>query len=417
MPTASRIGNGRTSLPGANKIWRALPEGRVARDWYAWRGKGAPHIARFEGATRAAIIAQENSVDGAKVIAEGYARAMRPAIDIRNFGGILDAWEASSAFRDRAESTKRNERSALKHIRADADFLTTPSKFLDAKNIKGVRRRVRGWLETVSASNGPRAADTRRDIISKAINWGIGEEYCSANPAEGIEDFAYADRSDIIWLNEELQAIEAAARAERRKRLKEGAPEPLEPPAPVLALLLACYSGLRREDLCRLNDAALSDAAIMLKPLKSQRRARTAKKRAPADIVIPRTPELNAVLAMCKQIRERWEKRDKVKRAHILLNSRGMAWTPTGLTSSFIKIRDIAGIEHVYDDGREPAPKTLHDARGTFVTHMRCCGYSKEEVGEMVGWETEDVERVSKRYADADRIALAWLERLKRAAG
>ena len=39
-----------------------------------------------------------------------------------------------------------------------------------------------------------------------------------------------------------------------------------------------------------------------------------------------------------------------------------------------------------------------------------------EEVAEMVGWTTEDVDRVAKRYADAERIALAWLERIKRRA-
>lgn len=413
-------------MPGANKVWRALPGGRVARDWYAWRGKGAPQIARFEGDTRAAVIVQENSVEGAKVIAEGYARATHPSIDTRTLGGILDAWEASEAFRGRSESTKRNERGVLKDMRAAMltlpngqrmKLVDIPSRFLGPKALKPVRRDLRAWLESVANTNGPRAADVRKDILSKSMNWGKEDGLCEANVVEGIADFSHSDRSDIIWLGDDLQRFEAAGRAARRKLLKPDSPEPEEPPATTLALLLACYSGLRREDLCRLTDSHISEHALILKPLKSQRRARTAKRKAPADIIVPRTPELNAVLAVCLKVRARWEEQDQAKRVHVLLNSFGRSWSPAGLTSSFIKLRDEANIVHVYNESdRAPEPKTLHDARGTFVTHMRCLGYGKEEVAEMVGWETDDVDRVAKRYADADRIALAWLERIKRKA-
>lgn len=420
MPRTPSAGSKRTALPGTNKIWRDLPEGRVARDWYAWRGKGAPHIARFEGASRADVIAQESSVEGAKTIADGFASAAHPKIDATTFEGILDTWEGSDAFKNRAESTKKNERNVLKQIRADAPekLRKTPARLLNPKAVKVVRRELRTWLGEVAVKNGPRAADSRRDVISKAMNWGIGEDYCSANAAEGIEDFSYADRSDIIWLGDELLTFEGKGREARRKLLKKDAPEPEEPPETTVALLLACYSGLRREDLCRFADPHITPAALVLKPLKAQRRARTAKKKAPADIVIPRTPELNAVLEICFRLRAKWVKKDGVARVHILLNSRGKPWTPAGLTSSFIKIRDEAKVFHIPDEpGAEPIAKTLHDGRGTFVTHMRCLGYSKEDVADMVGWTTEDVDRVAKKYADANRIALAWLERLKRSVG
>ena len=409
------------ALPGVNKVWRSLPGGGVARDWYAWRGRGAPHIARFEAATRAEVIAQEASVEGAKKIADGYANAAHPSIDTTTLGGVLKAWKASSAFKDRAESTKRNERTSADHI-VDSRLGAMPTRALAARGAPeapigaAARRRISTWLDEIAEANGPRAADHRRDILSKALNWAVGEGLAPCNPAEGIADHHHADRSDIIWLGQDLPAFEAKAREARRRILPQDAPEPEEPPGAVLALLLTCYSGLRREDLCRLAEPHLSAAAIVLKPLKSVRRARTAKQKAPPDVIVPRTPELNAVLAMCLKVRERWEEKDGVKRAHILLNAHGKPWTPSGLTSSFIKIRDAAGIRHVYDDGRAPEPKTLHDGRGTFVTHMRCLGYSKEEVADMVGWTTADVDRVARKYADADRIALAWLERLKRGA-
>lgn len=50
----------REALPGVHKVWKPLAGGRWARIWYAWRG-GGPQIARFEGASKAEIIAQEKA--------------------------------------------------------------------------------------------------------------------------------------------------------------------------------------------------------------------------------------------------------------------------------------------------------------------------------------------------------------------
>lgn len=135
------------------------------------------------------------------------------------------AWEASHHFLARSESTKKKERGPLNAIR---------------KSKLGV------------AKEHPRVADTRKGILSKALNWAITESLCAVNFVAGIRDFAFADWSDII------------------------------------------------------------------------------------------------------------------------------------------------------------------DARGTFVTNLRMRGYATEQVAQMVGWETADVERVAKRYADAERIAEAFLKHLER---
>jgi integrase len=401
---SSRTGSGSatTQLPGVNKVWRPLVGGRVARLWYAWRGKGAPLIARFEGANRGEVLAQERSIEGAKKVADGYAQATHHTIDTSTLAGILDAWEASDHFRRRSDSTKIRERGSVEMIRQSA-IGAMPVRLLAALSAK---REIRSWLAEVARKT-PRAADTRKDILSKALNWAIAEGLCTVNPVQGIADFAFADRSDIIWLKCDLEAFEAAARAARRKLLEPGAPEPNERPALVFALLVACYTGLRREDLCNLTWRDIGNRAITVRPLKSMRRRKTAGKKAPSVVVIPRTPELDAVLA---EIRPGGEE----KAQWVLTNSRGKQWTPSGLTSSFIKIRDAAGIAQEPAPGSKdpPVAKTLHDARGTFVTHMRMMGFAKEQVAEMVGWETADVDRVAKRYADAERIAAAWLEQL-----
>jgi integrase len=405
----SRPGKPNIAIPGTHRIWKQLADGRWVRLWYAWRGRGAPQIARFEGATKADILTIETSPVGARTIAEGYAREAKPSIDVRTVGGIVAAWKASDKFKHRSTSTKKSETKPADDVRDSRIGKLT----VDALAAKGAQRVIKQWLSEVATKNGPAAADKRRDIISKALNWGIGEGYCTANPAQGIPNFAYADRSEIIWLAEDLQAFEASARAAWAERRKEGAPQPNTPPVVVLALLLACYTGLRREDLVNLAWRDVGPHAITLKPRKSARRAKTAGKKAPPPIVIPRTPELNAVLSVLQPPTEE----ERTKQPWVLINSRGKKWTPDGLSSTFFKVRDSAngeaGINYLSSEpDAEPIAKTLHDARGTFVTHMRCANFSKEEVADMVGWTTEDVDRVAKRYADAERIALAWLERI-----
>lgn len=402
------------SIPGTHKVWVRLSSGRWVRFWYAYRGKGSKRIARFEGDTKAEVIAQETSQQGAKKISAGFAEATNPQADTRWVRGIVLAWRASDAFKKRSASTKQGEMKPADDV-CDSRIGALPVEALDAK---GAQRVIRKWLEEIAVSKGPAAADKRQDVISKALNWGKAEGFCSANPAEGIKNFANADRSDIIWLAEDFSAFEDSARLAWARTHESGAPQPNTPPVVVLALLLACYTGLRREDLVNLSWRDVGPNAVTMRARKSARRARTAGKRAPPPVIIPRTAELNAVLDLLDPGEEK-----RSERPWVLVNSRAKKWTPDGLSSTFSKVRDAAnggaGIHHLPQgpDGGERVAKTLHDARGTFVTHMRCKGFSKEEVAEMVGWATEDVDRVAKRYADAERIAIAWLERLKQRTG
>ncbi|MGQ0534150.1 MAG: hypothetical protein ACT4OF_15890 [Caulobacteraceae bacterium] len=48
------------------------------------------------------------------------------------------------------------------------------------------------------------------------------------------------------------------------------------------------------------------------------------------------------------------------------------------------------------------------------MTQMCANGIPVADVAKMVGWSTEDVEQLAKKYVDAERVALAWIERLNR---
>jgi len=58
--------------------------------------------------------------------------------------------------------------------------------------------------------------------------------------------------------------------------------------------------------------------------------------------------------------------------------------------------------------------RTLHDAKGTFVTHMltQCPDLSRLEIARMVDWSEADIERIERKYVSGDRIAAALIARL-----
>ncbi|MGE3143745.1 MAG: hypothetical protein AB7L65_10530, partial [Hyphomonadaceae bacterium] len=288
-------------LPGINRVWARNAAGAWEWRWYAWRGRGAPKIWEGVGPTKAAVRAA--SVAAAVEISQSFALARAPAQgrDTRTVAGILDAWEASDEFQAVAESTKAERRRLLKDMRASA-IGKLPANML---GLKGAPATVKKWRAAERLKRGPRAADYRIQVLSKALNWAKGEGLAGANPAAGMKPLHYSDRSDIIWEAIDLQRFVAAAR-------RNAQPADFVA-AEARALLLACYSGLARQDLCALTWAQIGAAAITGKRLKAARRARTAGKKA-SSVDIPNTPELRAVLELCRADAEAREKQDRVMR-------------------------------------------------------------------------------------------------------
>ncbi|MGQ0534151.1 MAG: tyrosine-type recombinase/integrase [Caulobacteraceae bacterium] len=295
------------------------------------------------------MIALLSSPSTAAKLAAAYADLQDRPIEMQTLGDVLSAYEASESFRRKSASTKQRERGPLEDIRS-SKLGMLPVKALAAS---GTRSVIAKWREAEGKKRGPRAADIRVGLISKALAWGIDQGYVTVNPARGIHALHDSDRSDMIFLKKDLEAFEVAARAARRKLLKKDDKEPKETPPIVLALLLVCYSGLRREDLCNLTWNEVQANVIVVRPRKSLRRAQTARKSRKAPYaIIPITPELRAILDQCDPGEDK-------RGPWVLTNTRGCKYTPSGLTSSFIKIRDAANI--VDDQGRK---KSLHDGRG-----------------------------------------------------
>lgn len=411
MTLTNRSPSGKSSmdLPGVHRPWWTNASGDYVWRWYAWRGKGAPKIWEWTGPTKDA--GRAAAIAAAAEIAVKYAVAHAPRssqADTRTVAGVLDAWEASDEFRAVSDSTKAERRRLLKDIR-ESVIGKLPTKLLAAH---GAPKTIKAWRAQEANKRGNRAADYRVQVLSAALNWGRGEGLVLANPTAMLKPLHFSDRSEIIWTASDLENHAKAAR-------KAGDPDDYLPPE-TLALMGACYSGLSRQDLVALTWSQVKAHALTGSRLKAARHARTVGKK-PKPLVIPRTPELNAVLAICSARAIEWEKKDGAKRLHVFLNSRGKPWTPDGLTTQVNKARNVGGPPDqqgrptpiVDANGR---PKHLHDARGTFITTMKADmpNLTNADLAKMTGWSEDGVERIVDLYVDHDRVALAWLDRLKR---
>jgi site-specific recombinase XerD len=399
MPNSKHTGRAKIDLPGAHKLWLRTSTGYAAY-WYAWRGKDAPRIWSWRGPSKAE--GERAAVTAAAEIAERFAAAMTmapPEPKSDTVRDLLDGFEASSAFRETAESTKAERVRMLKDMRESA-IAKIPTKYLAAK---GARRAIKEYQEETGEKRGPRAADMRVSLLSRVFNWAKDLGLASANPAAAIKPLHHSDRSQIIWTKEERDALAKAARA-------DGDPDDFVAPV-VLIFQGACYSGLSRQDICGLKVTEVQPHGIKRERLKGARRARTARKKA-RIMTIPRTPELNAVLTLAAERREFWEKKRGVKIPYVFVNRRGRPWTPDGVTTSFNKVRDKAGPKN--EDGKPTAicddegrKKSFHDGRGTFVTHMLIAEpqLSYSLLAAIVGWTEGDVKNLAERYVALEHVS------------
>jgi len=130
--------------------------------------------------------------------------------------------------------------------------------------------------------------------------------------------------------------------------------------------------------------------------LKSGRR----RKRA----IVPVTPELRALL---DQLRARARAAGVET---VLVNSRGQSWSEDGFSHRINVVRDALDNRHT--DGRR---KHLHDVRGTYATRLVRLGLSDQEVGDIMGWNAQQVSEIRKIYVEDDIAVQAIIRRLTEA--
>lgn len=245
--------------------------------------------------------------------------------------------------------------------------------------------KVVKWRDERSAT--PRSADIGITVLRALLEFARLRGLITINVAQKIPNlYRGSDRDEIIWTEDDIAAFEWQCWEENRPYLID-------------ALQLASVTGLRRQDLVTLTWDQVGEFAIVKRALK---RSRGKRRRA----VIPQTPQLEAVLA---ELRTR-ERAEGVNT--LLVNSWGRPWTGDGLGGSFNRIRDLADIKYIDEDGNERL-KHLHDVRGTFCTMLLTEWHlTDDEAADIMGWSPQRVAQIRKVYVDHERVVVALGKRI-----
>lgn len=339
--------------------------------WYAWRG--GPRLA---------------GTPGSKEFLNSYLVATRGHSDSElKIAGLVVSFKGSRAYSDLADSTKRIWSPWLDRIKTDLGKLSI--KTFDRPEIRQVIKRWRDrWADT------PRTADLGKQVLSAVLSYAVEEGLLGKNPCFGISNLYRVNRSDLIWLPDDIAKFAECA-------VKEF----------VFALRLACLTGLRESDLIALRWDDIDDISIVMKTGKSAGRL---------EYVVPRYDELNALLEEIKAYQvDRAAKAAKIPKAvkgpypTVIIASRGRPWTPNGFQSAWGDAKEA--VRARYPEYMDEFELHFHDARGTAATKFATAGYSDEEIAEVVGWEKAKVTKIVDRYVRRGARLKAKIQLMNRA--
>lgn len=369
-------------MTGVPHIVRAQRPGKPLR-WYIYAWRGGPRVRVAEQPRRPTLTPADHAA-----IAEAHSQAT--TLPDHLVEGAVARFRKSAYWRGLAPGTQKTWGRAL-------DAIETKWQGVPLRVLSDPRMKVKlvAWRDNLAQTNA-RGADIAVTVAGKFFEWAMLEGLAMANPAAGIPAvYRATDRAPVIWLADDIAAIEAVA------------DQPLKD-----ALRLAALTGLRRQDLVTLRWDEVTDLAIVRTAAKRSRRKRY-------RVTLPRLPELDALLEDLKA-RPRGAGVETV-----LVNRWGQSWAPSGdgLATSFSDARARAngktGIWHVERDpvtGEETRlAKRLHDFRGTYATKLLThpsARLTDKEVGDLLGWSEAQVGEIRRRYVDDRAIVVALGRRL-----
>jgi integrase len=324
----------RIRLKGLNSITKRLADGSRRTYWYAW--KGGPPLCGKPGTPE--FTASYN---------EACARKVTPSTG--KLLSVLQAYQASDDFLDRAERTKLDYVRQIKLI--EREFADFPLSAMTDKRTRGIFKAWRERLADVSR----RQADYAWAVLALILAWGKDRGLVTANPCEKGGRLYRGSRAEKVWTAEDEAAF------------LQRAPAHLH-----LPLLLALWTGQRQGDLLRLPWSAYDGTHIRLRQSKTG-----------ARVVIKVGVPLKAALDAA------------TKRSTIILtNSDGAPWSPDGFRASWGKACRRAGVVGV----------TFHDLRGTAVTRLALAGCTEAEIATITGLSLRSVRAIiDTHYLNRDQ--------------
>jgi integrase len=335
----------RVDLKGLAKV---TAKGRTY--WYAWRGgprlRGEPGSPEFMASYNEAIESHRTP-------------------DTGRFKFLVVAYKASADYAELADSTRKNWSPWLDRIAEHFGEL----RIAQFERPEKIRPVIRHWRN--QWANKPRTADYALQVLSRVLSHAVDPlGKIAENPCEGIKQLYSSDRSEIIWTDADIVALEKTCPAEVS-----------------LAVDLASHTGLRLSDLLRLSWSHIGEDAITFS---------TGKSRGRREAVIPLYDDLRNVL-------ERIPTRSPI----VLTNQRRRPWKSSGFGTAFNRAKISAGLSD--------RDLHFHDLRGTAATKFYIAGLPIRVIAEILAWSEEQVERIIRRYVGRSAATRAAIQQLNEA--
>jgi integrase len=324
---------------------------------YVVRAKGRTYVYAWRGGPR--VYAPMGTPEFVQELAE--LTAERSTVDNRKLRALIIRYEASEDWKKLADKTRASWTLWLRRIQEEFGAVS-----IAAFDRPLIRVAIRRWRDKYKAT--PRAADMGLQVLSRLLSFGMEEGLLKGNAVEGVSRLYSADRSGIIWTEDDFKALKEVASAEVYR-----------------AVRLAALTGLRKSDLLRLSWSHIKAHSIEIPTGKSGSRKTT---------LIPIYGELRRFLDAIPR---------KKLVTTVLTNTRGKPWR-SGFGSSLGDDLKKAGID-----------KHLHDTRGTAATRMYVGGLTIREISEMFTWAEAYTEQLINTYVKKDELMLDRIRRLEAA--
>lgn len=329
-------------VKGINRIRRRLADGTMREYHYASRGRGA--VPFWNDGMAFGIGSPEYLAALA---------AARPTGEMARglFRELIIEFLASQDFRRLSPRTQADMKISFYHPKTgiDAKFGSGPRGVFDDPRIRGIALK---WRDTI----GGKVGDDRIRHLQRLVGWAVDRTYLRQNHLQKIRSVYTANRADVFWTQDEIDAFEAGA-----------------PPHIARILIAATETGLRPGDL-----ATLGRAHIHPTPKGQRIVVWTAKRKRLASI--PVTPRMAALIAATP-----------ADQALFIVNKAGQPYQHENyLGDAVSQWRDKLQIR---------SELRLYDARGTAATRLLMADASLKEIATAMGWSLKHASEVIERYA------------------
>ena len=338
----------RAKIRGINQVRKRLADG-TERLYHYHRATGQPLTGK----------------PGSPEFLRDYASAEKSMLEgqVGTFNGLVRNYTLSPEFGKLRDSTQREYRRML--TKAEVKFGDMPLAALEDPR---VRQDFMSWRATVAKVSGDREADNRLSVVSAMLTWGRENGQVFSNHVAGFRRLHSADRSELIWLPEHIEAFMRVAPVELQR-----------------GLILALHTGQRQGDLLRLGWGNYDGALISLRQGKTGRK-----------VEIPCTRALKNML-------------DNLDRdaAVVLCTKTKRPWKARYFKASWEAAATKAGITELH----------FHDLRGTAVTMLAEAGCTTPQIAAITGHSLKTVTTIIDKYLARTRTlageAVALFENAK----